>query len=297
MRTIQSFDGHVHTNRSDGLFPPEEVLRRARDAGVRYLAITDHDRTNPDYLRQSRESGIQVISGAEISAYAYLPPYKPECVHLCAYFIDPEDPQLCRLLAAHRGQDKMPYLQAVLAKLNQLHLPLTLEEVLADGGGHLSRKAVARAMVRLGYVKSVREAFEVYLGGKRPGDKKLAYVDRDGYYHFASMEVVIETVRQAHGIVSLAHPCLYGLDHEQLRRLIAAFAKAAGPAGALECNNISSTLRQREKLLRMANEFDLLAACGSDFHGEEQDCFYPGNPELYHRLRSRALALYPSIGE
>lgn len=292
-----NFDGHVHTAASDGLFPAEEVLRRASAAGIRCLAITDHDRTNPDCLAQSRQSGVTVVSGAEITARAHLPGLQPFTVHLCAYFIDPLDGPLNRLLAANRSGGGQVYLRAVLEKLDDLGIPISLKEVLAGGQGHVSRKNIARIMVRKGYVGSVQDAFRIYLGGSRPGDQKLAYVDRSAYFSFASMEDVVRHVTAAHGLVSLAHPLLYGLDDTGLRRLTAAFARCAGRAGCLECHRPACSPRQRLALTRLAEAFDLLPTAGSDYHGEPEDRFLPGPPAIYHDLLRQAADLYGALGE
>ena len=36
-------DLHMHTTYSDGRLTPEELVAAAKDAGLRYMAITDHD--------------------------------------------------------------------------------------------------------------------------------------------------------------------------------------------------------------------------------------------------------------
>ncbi len=80
-------DLHVHSNNSDGAFPPAEVAKIAREAGLDAIALTDHD--SMAGLGAAREAGedigLTVYDGCEISAV-----WQGGSVHVLGYFMDPK---------------------------------------------------------------------------------------------------------------------------------------------------------------------------------------------------------------
>jgi hypothetical protein len=57
---------HVHTTVSDGAGTPEQVISAAREVGLDFLVLTDHNRMGPGPLAK-REQGLLVLQGTEIS--------------------------------------------------------------------------------------------------------------------------------------------------------------------------------------------------------------------------------------
>ena len=294
-------DLHIHTTRSDGRLSPEETILLARRTGLGHLALSDHDRTNPDFRAQSVQYGVEVISSVEITAQANLPGrVEPVEIHLLAPFVDPAAPALSTLLERNRQNDYTAYIKAILAALADCNISISYEELLhfaPPGQGRLSRKELARLMAARGIVSTAEEAFSEYLGGSHPGDKKRANVPRSAFLRFADLEETAWAVRAAHGLLILAHPLDYDLSGEELSLLLNRLTSAAGDAAGLEADYGPYPEAAKAQLRTLARERGLLVSCGSDFHGDPEDRFLPGDPALLEQLRRRASALYGRGGE
>ena len=108
------FDLHTHSNRSDGAFPPAEVVRAAHDAGLEGIALTDHDTLEGyDEARSAGEVlGVEVIRGLELSTVS-----RGASVHMLGYFVDPQNEPLRQQLEIHRD-DRIWRAKAMVARLN-----------------------------------------------------------------------------------------------------------------------------------------------------------------------------------
>jgi hypothetical protein len=144
-------------------------------------------------------------------------------------------------------------------------MPVDPEEVFAlVQEGSAGRPHVAQVMVRRGYVKSVREAFDRYLGSGKPGHvarKKLEPAE------------AVRLIRRAAGVPVLAHPGLAGRD-EMLPDLV-----AAGLMG-IECYYGEHTPGQTAGYLDFCRRHDLVATGGSDFHGPPVRAAVLGSPSV-----------------
>jgi len=89
-------DLHLHSNASDGTYPPAEVYRRASGAGLSAFALTDHDSLEgyDEIVGQVDADLIELIPAIELSGY-----WKGEDLHILAYLVDPESPELREKLA------------------------------------------------------------------------------------------------------------------------------------------------------------------------------------------------------
>ena len=246
-------DLHVHTNASDGSFPPEEVIRQAAEAGLQAVAITDHDNTNA--LRRCMEAGaeygIEVIPAIELSA-----DYKGIEVHILGYFIDPEAESLGDLLeiALINREERN---QKICARLREAGIEVTMEELRARHPGTvLGRPHIGLLMMEKGYVESVRQSFREYMG---KGAK--LYVPKVNM----PMERAISRIQAAGGIAVLAHPYQYELPEAELRELIE-LVISLGCKG-MECEYARYDADQRAAMAALAAEYGLIATSGSDFHG------------------------------
>ncbi|MBM3187792.1 MAG: PHP domain-containing protein, partial [Chloroflexi bacterium] len=187
-------DLHIHTRVSDGQHSAAEIVRMALKAGLQTIAITDHDAVEavPEAIEAVQGSGLTVLSGVEISADA-----GSLEIHILGYLVDWEDAELARGLAASRTS-RVERAGEMLARLRGLGVLLSAERVaeLADGGS-IGRPHIALALREAGYVSTVQEAFDRYLGQGRP-----AYAPR------AKMtpREAIERVLAAGGVPVLAHP-------------------------------------------------------------------------------------------
>lgn len=253
----QLVDLHTHSTASDGSLPPREVVRLAKARGLTAIALTDHDTIEglAEAVAAGQELGLEVIPGVEISAR-----HPRGSMHILGYFLDWQSPLLAQRLAVlqQARADRNPQ---IIAKLNALGIPLTLAQVEAvSGGGQVGRPHIARALWEAGYVGSIQEAFDIYLGN----DGK-AYVSK---FRFPPAEA-IAMIREAGGVAVLAHPfTLNPADVAELRALLAELT-ALGLAG-VECYYPEHTPEQEALYLALAREFNLAVSGGSDFHGDNK---------------------------
>lgn len=189
-------DLHVHTNASDGLLRPEEIVARAKEAGLEVVAITDHDTTAgiERALAAGRDLGVEVIPGIEISTE-----WQDEEVHILGYYIDYRFAGLQERLAKRR-EGRVRRAKKILDRLAEMGLEVSWERVAAlAGGAAVGRPHIARAMVEKGYVSSIDEAFHRFLNRGAP-----AYVPRTPLTPGQAVQIV----REAGGAPVLAHPGL-----------------------------------------------------------------------------------------
>lgn len=245
------YDLHCHSTASDGQLTPTEVVQRAVENKVDVLALTDHDTVNGiQEAKQAAENlPIQLISGVEISIE-----WLGKNIHLSALHFNESNPKLITLLRkqtalreqrAHQIADK-------LAKVGILN---AYEGAKSFSKGEITRAHYARFLVEIGAVKNIEKAFKKYLGQGKP-----AYVKPE----WCSMEEAIETIHYAGGVINIAHPLRYKMTARWVRRLIEAFKNADGDG--IEVAGCGQSRDQRLLLARWAEEFNLYASAGSDFH-------------------------------
>ncbi|KAG8097161.1 hypothetical protein GUJ93_ZPchr0013g37040 [Zizania palustris] len=215
------FELHSHSIHSDGFLSPSALVERAHRNGVKVLALTDHDTMAgvPEAVSAAHKFGMRIIPGVEISAL-YSPreiPGAGEHVHILAYYgmCGPSTDELERMLSNIR-----------------------------DGRLH-----IARAMVEVGHVENVRQAFNKYIGDDGP-----AYAT--GNEPFA--ETVVQLISCTGGISALAHPWALKNPDAVIRAL-----KCAG-LNALEVYRSDGKV---DGFSELADKYGLLKIGGSDFHG------------------------------
>ena len=247
-------DLHTHSSVSDGSDPPERIPELAAAVRCRAVALTDHDRL--DGIGAARASasrvGVELVSGCELSATT---PWGE--AHLLAYFVEedggPLHTELDRLQRSRERRNRQ-----LAARLAELGLPVTLEEMEEEAGGSgVGRPHAAAVLVRKGAVASISEAFDLWLGQGKP-----AYVERER----PEVGEVLRKTEASGGVLVLAHPLSLGLELTGLDRAVGELARA-GLTG-LEAIYGRYTPEQRATLRSMADRHGLVATGGSDYHGE-----------------------------
>ncbi len=158
-------DLHTHTICSDGALSPYELVKKAQAQGLSVVSITDHDSVAaiPDALEFGKEIGVEVISGVELSAN-----FEDKEVHVLGYFVDYKSQRLLDYLTFFR-HERIKRAERIVAKLNNLQLPLRIESVMEHAGtGSVGRPHIAAAMVDEGITKSYQESFDRYIGNGGP---------------------------------------------------------------------------------------------------------------------------------
>jgi hypothetical protein len=247
-------DLHLHSTASDGDFAPRDVVSKAWHAGLRTIAITDHDTVAG--VAEAREAGsaigVEVIAGIEITAV-----HAARDVHVLGYFVDPADGDLLAFLADQRA-DRVARVREMARRLGNLGLPIDADALLAPYAGttdrSVGRPAVARALVAAGHVTSIGAAFDTLIGSGCP-----AFVPRRG----AGPADVVRVIHAAGGVASLAHPGLLQRD-DVIPSMVAA------RLDALEAYHSDHTADDVERYRTLAGRHGLAVSGGSDFHGESR---------------------------
>ncbi len=251
-------DLHLHTTASDGVLSPAEIVRYAKAKGLQAIAITDHDTIEgcEEGLSEGKRIGFEVIPGIEISAE-----YSPGSMHILGFHLDIHHPLL---------NERLEYLQKaraernpkMVAKLNQLGINITYEEVLkASGGGQVGRPHFANVLLEKKVVRSFQEAFDRFL---RKG--AAAYVDK---FRFTSKEA-LHFIREARGVAVLAHPNTLGVSRSsELEKVIAQLVDEGLQGIEVYYPEHSSAEVAQYKAL--ADRYKLLSTGGTDYHGIEKN--------------------------
>lgn len=265
---LSYIDLHTHSTKSDGILTPEQLVTEAEKAWIRLLAITDHNTATDITELQKAHPHIHLVQGSEISClYSDLEGKEHE-IHVVALGFDPKHPAIQEVFAQNR-QDRRPYINAILEKLKALDITVgTFEDLQAasDGSPHFGRMIIAKKMVENGYVSTVNEAFDVYLGAH---GKRKAYVPNP--LRYVSLDKAVTAILAAGGYPVLAHLFYYQLPDEENQRLVGYFRHLSGYKGAMEVEYSQYSRQQRQQLQILADQYGLMYSCGSDYHGQNPD--------------------------
>jgi predicted metal-dependent phosphoesterase TrpH len=247
-------DLHCHSSASDGTRAPAEVAARAAAAGLDAFALTDHDTVaGVTEAAAALPPGLALIGGMELSCRR-----DGHSVHLLGYLFDPEHAELAAQTRAIR-QSRIERARAMVAKLNELGVPVTWEQVAGIAAhGVIGRPHIARAMIEAGVVSSIDEAFtQEWIGpGGRAHVRRYALDPADA----------IALVHAAGGVSVLAHPLAVTRGWMVPHDLIAELARAG--LDGVEVAHPDHDVAQRDQLLTVARRLGLVVTGGSDDHGE-----------------------------
>ncbi|MFP5429896.1 MAG: PHP domain-containing protein [Gammaproteobacteria bacterium] len=248
-------DLHTHSTCSDGALSPAELVHRAHAAGVKVLALTDHDSVSgvPEAAATASACGMTLLPGLELSTL-----WMKFSVHVVGLGVDIREPGLVAGLAkqaAARGERAL----AIADRLARAKRPGAYEAALALAGNdpdRISRTHFAQWLVETGAVSSMQGAFDRYLGNGKPADVPMPWMD---------LPSAVALIRAAGGVAVLAHPGRYPFTRTKLRTLIGLFKEAGGEA--LEVATATEKPDVVRYLGQLCTQFDLEASQGSDFHG------------------------------
>lgn len=248
------YDLHSHTTASDGHLTPRQLVQRAVEMGVNVLAITDHDTTSG--LQEAMEAitelslPLRLINGVEISTL-----WENHEIHIVGLGINIQHPVLQQLLAQQNARRALRA-QEIGRRLAKAHiLDAYAEAQKLAGEGTVTRGHFARYLVQIGIADNHTQVFKKYLA-----KGKIGYVPPV----WPTIEQAIDVIHQSGGQAVIAHPGHYDLSAKWLKRLLGYFAEHGGDA--MEVTQCQQSLPERIQLAKYAQEYQLLASQGSDFH-------------------------------
>jgi predicted metal-dependent phosphoesterase TrpH len=255
MMSQSSVDLHCHSTASDGTLAPAEVIKLAKSSGLSALALTDHDTIGgvAEAAAEAEILGIDFLPGIEISAEYPA----PGTMHILGYGIDPQSKTLHDLTETLiAGRDNRN--PKIVAKLRELGVAITMEEVEHEAGGQVvGRPHIAAVLHRKGYVSSIKEAFNKYLAQGAP-----AYFDKERL----TPKRALEMIRESGGLPVLAHAVQLRTENDgQLDRVVKDLIDL-GLAG-IEVYHSDHDESWVSKCSALADKYHLLKTGGSDFHG------------------------------
>ncbi|NJP52379.1 PHP domain-containing protein [Streptomyces sp. SBST2-5] len=278
-------DLHTHSTASDGTDTPADLVRKAAAAGLDVIALTDHDTTRGHAEALSvLPAGLTLVPGAELSCRL-----DGVSMHMLAYLFDPEEPALLAERELVRD-DRVPRAKSMIAKLNALGVPITWEQVARIAGeGSVGRPHIATALVELGVVPSVNDAFtQEWLA-----DGGRAYVEKHETNPFDALRLI----KNAGGVAVFAHPAATKRGRTVPESAIADLAEAG--LDGIEVDHMDHDPDTRARLRGLARELGLLVTGSSDYHGSRKTCVlgeFMTDPEVYGEITRRATGAFPVPG-
>ncbi|MFE9397332.1 PHP domain-containing protein [Streptomyces flavidovirens] len=281
-------DLHTHSTASDGTDTPAELVRNAAAAGLDVVALTDHDSTRGHAeaiaALHALPTGMTLVTGAELSCRL-----DGIGLHMLAYLFDPDEPELARERELVRD-DRVPRARAMVGKLQELGVPIEWDQVARIAGdGSVGRPHIASALMELGVVETVSDAFTpdwLANGGR-------AYVEKHELDPFDA----IRLVKAAGGVTVFAHPGAAKRGDTVPESAIAALA-AAGLDG-IEVDHMDHDGPTRARMRGLAADLGLLATGSSDYHGSRKSVRlgeFTTDPEIYGEITRRATGAFPVPG-
>jgi predicted metal-dependent phosphoesterase TrpH len=247
-------DFHTHSTASDGRLTPTELVDLAASQGVQYHALTDHDSTEgiaEARIASAKHATHILIPGVEMGT-----DIEGAEVHMLGLYLDPADDELQKILTDLRA-GRLDRGRGIVDKLRELGIMIEWERVQQIAGdASVGRPHIAEALVEAGYVPKVADAFDKWIGRNGP-----AYVERDKMTPAESVRCIVARG----GLACWAHPRELGRPLDQLEPVLKELKEAGMQAMEVYYKNYPPDVVQ--KLLTLADKYELLPLGGSDYHG------------------------------
>lgn len=250
------YDLHTHTIYSDGDYTPKELVQKAKEKDLKYLAITDHNNIEGSKVACSlNDSDITIIPAVEMEG-----DYKYGTLHILGYNIDLNNENLNYTLNLMRNKRRIR-VRTIFDELKKQDICIPAFEInkLISTKGDIGRPHIAKLLLKYDYVESVKEAFDYYLDDEKINLPKNDFVLRK--------EDVITLIKEADGIPVLAHYKTLNLEGSNLEDYIEELIEI-GLMG-IETGHSCFNQDNYKAAKYLAEKYNLLETAGSDFHGEK----------------------------
>jgi 3',5'-nucleoside bisphosphate phosphatase len=252
---MKNYDLHSHSTASDGSLNPAQLINLAKKLGVDCMALTDHDGIDglEEAKQQAKIVDLEFIPGIELSVT-----WQKFTIHIVGLNIN------TAYIPLIKGTQQLKSYR--LWRAEQISKGLDecgIKDALTGAQQYSSGKMIGRMhfanfLVDNGYCKDIRTVFKKFLVKNKPG-----------YIHgqWASLEDVISWINGAGGIAVVAHPGRYPFKNKKLKMLLNEFIEMGGQA--IEVVSGSHSVQDVSRMTSIAQEFDLYASVGSDFHNPD----------------------------
>lgn len=243
-------DLHCHTTCSDGTATPAEIIKLAIAKQLSGLAITDHDTIDAyqEAFPLAQAHALPLISGVEFSAA-----HKNVSIHILAYSFSLKSDIIHQFCIRHKQRRKERIL-LILEHLKAAGMPLKDEDIWSsnpDFHSSIGRPHIASAMVKCGYVESIQQAFNLYIG-----EGKSCYAAGCAF----SVEETLDIIHQAKGLAVIAHPHL--IENTMILRDLLEMS-----FDGIEGYYARFPPQAHERWIKIGKKKGWIITGGSDFHG------------------------------
>ena len=246
-------DLHNHSYYSDGVLSPTEVVRLASQAGCDLFSLTDHDTTDgiAEAQLEADSLNLNLVNGVEISAL-----WQNMAIHILGLGIDIKN-DILQTGLEHNQKLRKERAEKIALGLWRSGIKDALEKTQSFSKTEmLTRTHFAQMLISEGYCKDMKAVFRRYLTGKKPGGVGVQW---EGY------DDVVKWIHAAGGKALIAHPLRYRMTNTKIKNMLIDFKDALGDG--LEVVTGTSTLDEINLSSQWTKDYNLLASCGSDFHG------------------------------
>ena len=246
-------DLHNHSYYSDGVLSPAEVVQLASQAECDLFSLTDHDTTDgiAEAQLEADKLNLNLINGVEISAF-----WRNMAIHILGLGIDINN-DILQTGLEHNQKLRKERAEKIALGLWRSGIKDALEKTQSfSKTDMLTRTHFAQMLISEGYCKDMKAVFRRYLTGKKPGGVRVEWEDFDEVVHW---------IHAAGGKAFIAHPFRYRMTHTKIKTMLNDFKCVLGDG--IEIVTGTSSDEEIQLGNQWAGKYNLLATCGSDFHG------------------------------
>ena len=246
-------DLHSHSFYSDGVLSPSEVVKLASQAGCELFSLTDHDTTegSAEAKLEADKLNLSLVHGVEISAF-----WRNMAIHILGLGIDINN-DILQTGLEHNQKLRKERAEKIALSLWRSGIKDALEKTQSfSKTDMLTRTHFAQMLISEGYCKDMKAVFRRYLTGKKPGGVGVEWKGFDEVVHW---------IHAAGGKALIAHPLRYRMTNAKIKKLLIDFKGVLGDG--IEVVTGTSTEEEVKLSSQWAKDYNLLASCGSDFHG------------------------------